>query len=518
MRAALYCRLSEEDRDKQYCGEDSASIRNQKSMLLQYAREQNWEVYDIYSDDDYAGADRNRPEFRRLLEDARLHRFDIVLCKTQSRFTRELELVEKYIHGLFPLWGIRFVSIVDNADTADRKNKKTRQINGLINEWYLEDMSENIRSVLKNRRENGFHVGAFALYGYRKDPEQKGHLLIDRDAAAVVRKVFVLFSQGWGKAAIARQLNSEGIPNPTEYKRLQGLRYRQPNASRSTLWSYSAISRMLANEIYIGNMVQGKYGSISYKTKQNRLRPKSEWCIVPGTHEPIIDRELWDQVQELLLLRSKPFGEGTVGLFAGKARCAGCGAVLRSTSSRGRRYLKCPVRSLSAQACPGAFISLEQLELTVRTELARITDLYFDPEMAARSLASPRDLSAEKKTLLSRISACRKREEEYDAGLDRLYLDRTGSAITEAAFSEMRDRFLKEKDRLKREASAASSRLQELERSASLSSSCSEDRTARFVRPERLTREIVTAMVDFISVGRRLPGSRTVPVEIHWTF
>ena len=167
-KAAIYCRLSEEDRNKVHETDDSSSIQNQKSMLVQYALEQGWEVYHIYSDDDYTGSDRRRPEFNRLLKDAEQRKFDIVLCKTQSRFTRELELVEKYIHGLFPIWGIRFISIVDNADTANKGNKKSRQINGLVNEWYLEDMSENIRSVLTDRRKNGFHIGAFALYGYKK--------------------------------------------------------------------------------------------------------------------------------------------------------------------------------------------------------------------------------------------------------------------------------------------------------------------------------------------------------------
>ena len=174
MKTAIYCRLSEEDRNKIRKSDDSISIQNQKSMLIQYAIDQGWEIYDIYSDDDYTGSDRNRPQFNRLLADAQARKFDIVLCKTQSRFTRELELVEKYIHGLFPVWGIRFVSIVDNADTENKGNKKSRQINGLVNEWYLEDMSDNIRSVLTSRRENGFHIGAFAPYGYKKDPNVKG--------------------------------------------------------------------------------------------------------------------------------------------------------------------------------------------------------------------------------------------------------------------------------------------------------------------------------------------------------
>ena len=123
-KVAIYCRLSEEDKDKLNKTDDSESIKNQKSMLLKYAMQQGWEVYNIYSDDDYAGADRKRPEFNRLLHDAKEGKFDIVLCKTQSRFTRELELVEKYIHGLFPLWGIRFVGLVDNADTDNKVIKK----------------------------------------------------------------------------------------------------------------------------------------------------------------------------------------------------------------------------------------------------------------------------------------------------------------------------------------------------------------------------------------------------------
>ena len=183
MKVAIYCRLSEEDHNKLNKEDDSNSIKNQKAMLMQYSLRQSWDIYDIYSDDDYTGSDRNRPQFKRLLADAEARRFDIILCKTQSRFTRELALVEKYIHGLFPIWGIRFVSIVDNADTANKGNKKSRQINALVNEWYLEDMSENIRGVLTNRRENGFHIGAFAPYGYQKDPNRKGHLIVDPDAA-----------------------------------------------------------------------------------------------------------------------------------------------------------------------------------------------------------------------------------------------------------------------------------------------------------------------------------------------
>ena len=150
-RVGIYCRLSDEDRFKKDKNDDSESIANQKSMLLKYALNKNWEVVNVYSDDDYSGADINRPKFNELLKDCEEGKIDIVLCKTQSRFSRDMEIVEKYIHNKFIEWGIRFVSIVDNADTQVKGNKKARQINGLINEWYLEDLSDNIRSSLQNR-------------------------------------------------------------------------------------------------------------------------------------------------------------------------------------------------------------------------------------------------------------------------------------------------------------------------------------------------------------------------------
>ena len=333
-RAAIYCRLSEEDKGKGSAENDSNSIQNQRALLTEYAHFHGWEIYEIYIDDDYSGADRSRPAFKRMLHAAEEKRFDIILCKTQSRFSRELEVVERYINRLLPQWGIRFLSLVDNADSANEDNLLLRQINGIMDEHYLAELSKNIRSVLTHRRKNGFHIGSFALYGYKKNPDRRGHLLIDEEAAAVVREVFTLFSQGYGKTAIARMLNERGIPNPTEYKRLQGIRYRQPKGKGSTLWKYFAISNMLTNEIYIGNMVQGKYGSVSYKTKQNKPRPKEEWIRTEGTHEPIIEQELWERVQKMLAERAKPFPSGAIGLFARKARCAECGYTLRSSKTK----------------------------------------------------------------------------------------------------------------------------------------------------------------------------------------
>jgi len=517
MKAALYCRLSEEDRNKQHAADDSNSIQNQKSMLLQYAAERGWEIYQIYSDDDYTGADRRRPEFMRLLKDAEERKFDIVLCKTQSRFTRELELVEKYIHGLFPIWGIRFISIVDHADTDNKGNKKSRQINGLVNEWYLEDMSENIRSVLNNRRENGFHIGAFALYGYRKDPEIKGHLLIDEEAAETVREVFRLFASGMGKTAIARLLNDRGIPNPTEYKRLKGLKYQQAREKNSTLWRSSSVSDMLANEIYIGNMVQGKYGSISYKTKQNKPRPKSEWYIVEGTHEPIIDRALWERVQALIEEKAKPWGDGRRGIFTGKVFCAHCGYAMRSCKSRGVHYLKCSSHSIAKEACIGSFIQMEKLEKLVLEELRRLSFFYLDEEAIAKGIAFSQDWPGRKAQLSHALASYRKRAEEYSQGIRNLYLDQAMGRISQTDYEKMAEGFSQDRDRLWQLIQNGEQELAALEERMAIG----DDRKAivkKYVHPERLTIEGVEALIDRIDIGKRIPGTKDVPLEIHWNF
>ena len=516
-KAAIYCRLSEEDRNKQSETDDSNSIQNQKSMLLQYAITQGWEVYSLYSDDDYTGSDRNRPEFQRLLNDAEQRKFNIILCKTQSRFTRELELVEKYIHGLFPIWGIRFVSIVDNADTANRGNKKSRQINGLVNEWYLEDMSENIRSVLTNRRQNGFHIGAFALYGYKKDPEQKGRLIIDEEAAAIVREVFTLFSQGRGKTAIARMLNDRGTPNPTEYKRINGLRYQQPRQKNSTLWRYSAIADMLENEIYIGNMVQGKYGSVSYKSKQNKPRPKSEWYRVEGTHEAIIDRDLWDRVQSLIAQRAKPFDVGTIGLFARKVRCVGCGYTMCSSKNRGRYYLRCSSRHVAKNACTGAFISVDKLEKIVIAELNRLSAEYLDMDELERNVEFCDSMDAQIQRLTEDRAAYQKRAGECAKCIRELYLDKIKGIISEADFMDMSREFSAEKERLESRIVSVEAQAEELNARLAAGDNL-RALIEQYTNPERLNREMVEVLIDYIVVGKRLPGEKDPPVEIHWNF
>lgn len=517
-KVAIYPRLSEEDRFKKSKTDESESIQNQKSMLIEYALEHNWEIYDIYCDEDWSGADRNRPEFNRLLKDAEAKKFDIVLCKTQSRFTRELELVEKYIHGLFPIWGIRFISIVDHADTEIKGNKKARQINGLINEWYLEDLSENIKSVFANKMKNGQHIGSFALYGYMKDPNQKGHLVIDEEAAQVVREVFNLFVQGHGKTDIARILNARGIPNPTEYKRQKGLRYSQPKSKCSTLWKYFSISNMLTNEIYIGNLIQGRYKSISYKTKQCKPNPKEKWIRVENTHEPIIDKELWNRTQSLIKQRAKAFSCGQIGIFARKVKCMYCGYTMGSVKHiRNEYYLRCPTHFVSKDICEGCMVSVKTLENAVLCELHELNEKYIDEELLEMKTNFNAKTLEQIEKYESQIADYQKRIDECTTQVKLLYKDKLKDIITEDEFIDLSHEFHKDKARLSKLIEETKQQIEETNQKLMQADNCRE-LVSKYTNTEHLTREMVDILIDHIEVGRRIPKTKQRPIKIFWNF
>jgi len=206
---------------------------------------------------------------------------------------------------------VRFVAVADHADTAVKGNKKARQIAGLVNEWYLEDLSENIRAVLDHKRSRGQYIGSFPLYGYRK-ADERGRLEIDEEAASVVRRIFAMCLDGMSAYAISHRLNDEGVPNPSAYKREKGLAFR-PSAGEefSPKWSKTTVARMLANPMYAGVMVQGTRRKVSYKCEYVASVPKGEWFVVDGTHEGIVDRETFDRVQELLRERRLKVGRKT---------------------------------------------------------------------------------------------------------------------------------------------------------------------------------------------------------------
>ena len=516
MKVAIYCRLSEADRDKPSANDDSTSIQNQKAMLIQYASNNGWTVYDVYSDDNYAGIDRKRPEFNRLIADAAEKKFDIVLCKSQSRFTRELELVEKYIHGLFPRLGIRFVSLADSADTDNTGNRRARQINGLVNEWFLEELSDNIRAVLTSRREQGYHIGSFAPYGYRKDSERKGHLVIDPEAAVIVREIFTLFSQGCGKQAIARILNERGVPNPTEYKRLHGM-VRNKHAQTGTLWSYFTVTNILTNEVYIGNMVQGKSGVASYKIREKVVYPQERWIVVKGTHEPIIGQELWDQVQALICQKATPSCKQPEGKFARKVRCIYCGSRMHAVKNGNKRGFQCNRHALSHEACAGAYISLPKLERIVAAQLHILSAQLLDEDVLEQGIDPFPDLAAQKARLETEISTLWQKVEKNHTVMRRIYMDKVKGSISESDYLDRIVQLSDEKAAIEKEITGRTEQIAQIDKNLARYHN-KKLLIQQYVGNRHLSKEMASILVDYILVGKRDPSTKETPVEIHWNF
>ena len=372
-RVVLYLRLSKEDVDKVSEGDDSASIKNQRLLLTDYALKNNFQIIKVYSDDDESGLYDDRPGFEQMIEDAKLGLFDIIIAKTQSRFSRNMEHIEKYLHHDFLNLGIRFIGVVDGVDTAVASNKKSRQINGLVNEWYCEDLSENIRSAFKIKMKNGQFLGSSCPYGYKRDPKNHNHLVIDEYAANIVRRIFKLYLSGCGKARIGSILSEEGVLIPTLYKQqVLGENYKNSKILKSTrVWSYQTIHTILNNQTYVGDLVQNKTNKLSYKDKTKVSLPKEQWIIVENTHDAIISKEVFERVREMQKIKTRSVsGNEVKGIFSGILFCADCKhSMSRKYERRGNHqfigYICRTYKQHGKKFCSSHSIKNSELEETV---------------------------------------------------------------------------------------------------------------------------------------------------------
>lgn len=412
-RAVLYLRLSKEDVDKLNKGDDSASIQNQRLLLMDYALEKDFQVVGVYSDDDESGLYDDRPDFERMMRSAKLGEFDVIIAKTQARLSRNMEHIEKYLHHDLPNMGIRFIGVVDGVDTANAGNKKSRQINGLVNEWYCEDLSANIRSAFKVKMKAGQFLGSSCCYGYIKDPQNHNHLIIDEYAADVVKRIFDLYIQGHGKAKIGAILSSEGILIPTHYKReVLGINFKNGKEIETTQnWSYQTIHQILNNETYIGNLIQNKANKLSYKDRKCKKTPKDKWIKVENTHEPIIDKETFELVQRLQQTRTKSVDAIEAnGIFSGLLFCADCKhAMSRKYARRGDRgfigYMCKTYKVHGKQVCESHSIDKEELEeavlMSIKDEARKILrDEDIDELKSMQSAYARRTATEAQKTVI----------------------------------------------------------------------------------------------------------------------
>ena len=322
---AIYIRLSREDGDK----EESDSVGNQRKLLAEYiAKKEDFILYDVYVDDGYSGTNFNRPSFQRMIADIEDGKVNCVVVKDLSRFGRDYIDTGRYLERYFPEMGVRFISVTDGIDSMKQAYDMLLPIKNIFNEQYARDISKKIQATVKSKQKAGEFIGAFTSYGYKKSPVDKNKLVIDDYAADVVRRIFSLYIQGYGKQKIAKLLNAEGILCPAEYKKVNGENYKNCNRLESTTyWSYSTINSILHREMYVGNMVQGTKHQ-RMRSKQKKM-PKEEWIIVENTHEPIIDKATWEKAQSLLQKRTRELDlETNKNIFAGFVKCGDCGRAM----------------------------------------------------------------------------------------------------------------------------------------------------------------------------------------------
>jgi len=314
-KVAIYCRLSREDVERG----QSESIKNQKNSLTKYAQEKNWSIVDTYIDDGYSGTNFERPEFQRMIEDIKKGLINCVITKDYSRLGREHIQTSHYTEIFFPQHRVRYIAVNDGIDT--RKEDDLLSIRAVFNDMYARDISKKIRYTLRNKQKEGAFIGAFAPYGYKKDPGDNNKLLIDPLTAPIIQEIFQLYLAGHGKSRIATILNQRGIPSPASTKS----NYRN-SQRRNFLWNPLTIKRILENEVYLGHTLQHKKEKVSYKvTKQINL-PKESWIKVENTHLPIIETGIFNEVQKIIEERkSKGYFIGkNPGLFSGLVKCGLC--------------------------------------------------------------------------------------------------------------------------------------------------------------------------------------------------
>lgn len=522
-RVAGYVRLSDEDRVKQH--NESESIINQKSLLKSHIEEQaNWILVDFYVDDDCTGTNEDREGFRHLIEDCRNGKIDIVLCKSQSRFSRELEKIEKYLHKEFLEWGVRFVSIVDKADTSVKENKKSRQINGLINEWYSEDLSDSIIATLDALKEQGLFVGSFAPYGYMKDSKDKHHLIIDIEVCEVIKTIFKMYLDGFGYSVIARHLTERGIPTPAKYKMIQG-NYKCGNANSLTIWNKDTIRKFLMDETYIGSVVQSKGAKVSYKSKKRISKSKNEWIIVKDKHEAIIDKETWDTVRDMFKTHNKrtSYDTGKTHVFSKKVYCNECGkSMARNSGSKKYHdytYLRCRRKSENPLTCINSgSIRYDYLEGIILDEIRKLIKKYSDDKLIEKVIAQQLDLKKEQN---KRIEEINYQISFYETQLNKkknvlkeLYQDKVEGIITSEEFVELKKDIAEEKENIQSTLIAYNSELEGLKVKNS-SNIDLKDIIKKYKNIKILTNQTLDIFIEkiYVSAVNEETGKRDILIE-----
>ncbi len=509
---AVYIRLSQEDSDN---GEDkleSNSITSQKALLNEFIEEHDdLIVYDTYVDDGYTGTDFNRPGFQRLLEDMRKGNINSVLVKDLSRLGRNYIEVGNYIEQIFPLFNIRFIAINDSVDSFKNPTSTNTILvpfKNLINDEYCRDTSIKIRSALNGRKRKGEFVGAFPSYGYIKNPEDNHKLIIDNESAEIVRKIFEWkVNEGLGNLSICHRLNDMGVLNPTGYKKKKlNQNYNNSKIMQEDYsWCPSTVRNILKNDIYIGNVTQGKRRVKSYKVHKVEQVPEDEWITVENMHEPIIDKKLFKKAQGLRKVDTRVQDSGTLSMWSGVLKCADCGRAMHKKYCKNKSgtvyeyYICGTYRKKSNKLCTKHTLKVEELENAVLEAIKLHIELLVDTEKLLEQInkSNTKKLTNEN---MKNIKQAKEKEIEKISNLKRcLYEDWKNEYITKEEYLEYKQKYEQDIEKIKEIMVNLDKQKEKQEEIINGNSKWIENFKAHKNITE-LDRDIITELIDYIEV------------------
>ena len=521
---ALYPRLSHED---ELQGE-SNSISNQKRILETYAKQNGFSNLRWYTDDGYSGANFQRPGFQAMLADIEAGKVGTVIVKDMSRLGRNYLQVGMYTEMIFPQKGVRFIAINDGVDSAQGENDFA-PLRNIFNEWLVRDTSKKIKAVKRSKGMSGKPITSKPVYGYLMDEDE--NFIIDEEAAPVVRQIYSLCLAGNGPTKIARMLTEQQIPTPgtLEYRRTGSTRRYHPGYECK--WATNTVVHLLENREYTGCLVNFKTEKPSYKLKHSIENPPEKQAVFENHHEPIIDRETWERVQELRKQRKRPNRYDEVGLFSGILFCADCGSVMYQqryqTDKRKQDCYICGSYKKRTADCTAHFIRTDLLTAGVLSNLRKVTSYAAKHEARFMKLLIEQNEDGDRRRNAAKkkeLEAAEKRIAELSAIFKRLYEDSVTGRISDERFTELSADYEAEQKELKERAA----RLRE-ELSKAQEATANAEKFMNVVRRhttiEELTPTLLREFVENIVVhesvaldGKRRGKLRRQEIEIYYSF
>ncbi len=518
-KIGIYMRLSRDD-DK---SGESMSIENQRIILQRYAEERGGIIAQEYVDDGYSGTNFERPAIKRLLDDAKNGKINTIIVKDLSRFGRNYIQVGQYIDYIFPAYGIRFIALSDNVDTADRTSAAMDMmpIMNVFNEWHAANTSKKIRAVLEASQRSGKYTNWNYPYGYKAGDDESRTAIIDEAAASVVRRIYDLRLQGNSARAIAIILTDEGIPNPATHYTKQNGGKREGHCPSH--WVPKTVRWILSNPTYLGNTVQHKTTRVSYKNHKVINLPQSDWIINENAHKAIISKDVWDKVQATFKgARGRSDKLAEVHALSGLLVCADCGKKLKFKSAKDinncfvcRTYV-----DLGKKYCSSHHITEKLIERLVLDDIrSLLKTVEIDEEKAKERFLRERAKHCEQSRCSDekQFKAYKNRLAELDKFMQIAFEERVLGKMSESVCINLCEKFQKEKEAVQKITGEIEKRLSETSK-AKVDAEEYVKKIKRYVNAERLTREMCLQIIDFITIGEKAAENEEREIHIYYKF